>query len=155
MKKEPRDRICMSRGSAHVEERYLPCVDGSCRLCGAPDRDVKVRHAFTAKKSALTRQSPQTDDTCRSCSILLLRSCATGHPAVRTTGRVMMEFGFRRVAGSRVGVPGSASCLDERREITTLVVFVCLECSPHSPVMTLPFARFVRSVRSFELIRDA
>src|SRR5882672_2574788 len=41
--KEPRDRICAPRGSAHVEERYLPCVDGSCRLCGASGRDVKVR----------------------------------------------------------------------------------------------------------------
>src|SRR6266849_7251434 len=47
---EPRDRTCASRGSAHVEERYLPCVDGSRRLCGAPDRDVKYGDAVTAKE---------------------------------------------------------------------------------------------------------
>jgi hypothetical protein len=55
--KEPRDRNCASRGSAHVEERYLPCVDGWCRLCGAPDGDIKMRDAITAKSLRLMRQS--------------------------------------------------------------------------------------------------
>src|SRR5258708_7843307 len=43
-----------SRGPAHVEERYSPCVDGSRYLSGAPDRDVKYGDAVTAKKFTLT-----------------------------------------------------------------------------------------------------
>ena len=56
--KKATGRICASRGSAHVEEHYLPCFNGSCLGCGAPNRDVKVRDALAAKKSTSTRQSP-------------------------------------------------------------------------------------------------
>jgi hypothetical protein len=48
-----------------------------------------------------------------------------------------------------------ASRLDERREITALAGFICFERSLHSFVVTAPFARFVKSVRSADLIRDA